>query len=94
MNTKKVMVASEKAVRYFDSMQQAAEYIGTTVQNVSQAIKRDGIIKGEYKVTLKENQNEWIFGQKYQTGEVRVKEIFTRKPYSSTKLWRNDGREE
>lgn len=83
---KAVILASDKAVRRFESVSAAAEFLGVGVPTVSIAIKNGYLIKGEWKAIEKTAE---IFRPKYDPSlGLHVKEIFTRKPYSSTNMWR------
>lgn len=85
---KKVIVGNDNAVKYFDSLTAAAAFLKVNVATVSVAASRGYMIRQEWRVKVIEKDAELFQTKRYAEIHAMVKEIFTRKPYSSTNIWR------
>lgn len=83
-----IVAINNKAVRHFKTVWECAEFLKTTEEKVMDAIENHKHISGWFMTEDKRDKSPMIFGARTMADGARYNPIFTRKPYSSTGIWR------
>lgn len=83
-----IVAINKNAVRHFRTIEGCARFLGVPVYKIEQAMENRRLICGWYIKEDKKTLEQMTFGAKIQVDGARYNPIFTRKPYSSTNIWR------
>lgn len=84
-----VVLEKDGKAMHFRSIMDAAEHIGVKRSQVSTALRKERKIAG-YTVTKDTQKPSFLFAPSNKDDTHRVKELFTRKPFSATGMWKED----